>query len=253
MSIGNFSQTYAEARGKFLAAADAAGLDSHPHPLLGRDGEDPGAGRGALRPGRRAAVLLVSSGCHGVEGFCGSGVQVTLLQMPRCARRRAGQRRGHALPACAEPLGFSWWRRTTHENVDLNRNFQDFSQPLPRNTAYDSIAHLLVPADWPPTPAVQQATQAGFAAHGLPACRRRSGRPVRPPRGPVLRRPQPDLEPPGGAPGAAATTDSAAPGWPGSTCTPAWAPAAMASASSGRDDAATMARARAWWGGPDGR
>ena len=33
----------------------------------------------------------------------------------------------------------------------------------------DAIAHLLVPADWPPTPAVQQATQAWIAAHGLPA------------------------------------------------------------------------------------
>ena len=35
-----FSQSYAEARRKFLAATEAAGLDvhSHIHPLLGRDG-----------------------------------------------------------------------------------------------------------------------------------------------------------------------------------------------------------------------
>jgi hypothetical protein len=34
----HFSQTYAEARGKFIAAAEAAGLDveSHAHPMLGR-------------------------------------------------------------------------------------------------------------------------------------------------------------------------------------------------------------------------
>ncbi|HRD86570.1 MAG TPA: DUF2817 domain-containing protein, partial [Rubrivivax sp.] len=36
-----FAQSYAEARGLFLAAAQAAGLavESHAHPLPGRDGE----------------------------------------------------------------------------------------------------------------------------------------------------------------------------------------------------------------------
>ena len=36
-----FAQSYAEARDKFLAAAEGAGLDVEPHwhPLLGRDGE----------------------------------------------------------------------------------------------------------------------------------------------------------------------------------------------------------------------
>jgi hypothetical protein len=53
----------------------------------------------------------------------------------------------HAL----NPYGFSWWRRVTHENVDLNRNFHDFGRPLPANPAYDEIAGLLVPATWPPS------------------------------------------------------------------------------------------------------
>ena len=37
-----------------------------------------------VREGRRvaAALLLLSSACHGIEGFCGSGVQVALLQSP---------------------------------------------------------------------------------------------------------------------------------------------------------------------------
>ena len=38
------------------------------------------------------------------------------------------------------PYGFSWWRRTTHENVDLNRNFRDFATPPPANEQYDEIA-----------------------------------------------------------------------------------------------------------------
>jgi metal-dependent amidase/aminoacylase/carboxypeptidase family protein len=40
-AASHFAPSYAQARQMFLAAADAAGLDveSHPHPLLGRDGE----------------------------------------------------------------------------------------------------------------------------------------------------------------------------------------------------------------------
>jgi len=64
------------------------------------------------------------------------------------------------------PYGFSWWRRTTHENVDLNRNFRDFIQPLPRNEGYEAIAHLLVPATWPPSNDVEQALRGYATAHG---------------------------------------------------------------------------------------
>ena len=100
------------------------------------------------------ALLIISSACHGVEGFCGSGVQTALLHDAawRLVVRNAGVAvlYIHAL----NPYGFSWWRRTTQENVDLNRNFHDFSQPLPSNPRYDEIAPLLVPATWPPTPEV---------------------------------------------------------------------------------------------------
>ena len=166
-----FAQTYAEARAKFLAAADAAGLavQSHPHPLRGRDGEALAMDVARFGPADAAAVLLVSSACHGVEGFCGSGVQAALLADP--AFHAAAQAADvavlyvHAL----NPHGFSWWRRTTHENVDLNRNWQDFSQPLPENTAYDELAHLLVPPTWPPAPEVDAALADFVARRGAMA------------------------------------------------------------------------------------
>jgi len=63
------------------------------------------------------------------------------------------------------PYGFSWWRRTTHENVDLNRNFHDFAQPLPANEGYDAIAHWLVPREWP-SPEADAALAAYAAQHG---------------------------------------------------------------------------------------
>ena len=59
----------------------------------------------------------------------------------------------HAL----NPYGFSFLRRTTDENIDLNRNFHDFGQPLPANPGYRELHPLLVPEEWPPSPQVQAA------------------------------------------------------------------------------------------------
>ncbi len=138
-AAAHFSQSYAEARGRFLEAAGAAALpvQSHAHPLLGRDGEELAMDVVRDGPADAQALLVISSACHGVEGFCGSGVQVTLLR--DTAWREAADRAGVAVLYIhgLNPYGFSWWRRTTHENVDLNRNFHDFGAPLPRNAAYD--------------------------------------------------------------------------------------------------------------------
>ncbi|HWH81158.1 MAG TPA: M14 family metallopeptidase [Burkholderiaceae bacterium] len=170
MSAGeHFSQSYAEARAKFLEAAEAAGLDvqSHPHPMLGRDAEPLAMDVVRDGPADAAALLIVSSGCHGVEGFCGSGVQTALLR--DAAWRAAVAASGVALLYihALNPYGFSWWRRTTHENVDLNRNFHDFAAAaLPRNDGYDELAAAIVPAHWPPPPEAQAALQRYAQAHG---------------------------------------------------------------------------------------
>ena len=170
-AAAHFAPSYAQARRKFLAAAEAAGLDveSHAHPMLGRDGEL--LAMDVVREGPRdaKALLIVSSACHGIEGFCGSGVQHALLgdagwhELLR--ERQVAVLYVHAL----NPYGFSWWRRTTHENVDLNRNFHDFGRPLPANPAYDEIAALLVPPTWPPSAEVNAALQRYVAAQGLQA------------------------------------------------------------------------------------
>lgn len=163
-----FSQTYAEARDKFLNAARNAGLSvtGHEHPLRGRDGEVLATDVARLGPMDAENLLVLSSACHGVEGFCGSGVQVSLLG--DAGFRAASQRSGvavlfvHAL----NPYGFSWWRRTTQENVDLNRNFHDFSQALPDSPEYDEIAPWIVPDTWPPNSQVQELTMRYIAQHG---------------------------------------------------------------------------------------
>lgn len=168
MSSAFFAQTYAEARAGFMVAAAAAGLDvhSHRHPLLGHDGEVLAMDVARCGAAAAPALLIVSSACHGVEGFCGAGVQNALLA--DAGFHAAAQAAGvavlyiHAL----NPHGFSWWRRTTHENVDLNRNWQDFTRALPANPAYDEIAHLLLPTHWPPAPQVEAALAAYATQHG---------------------------------------------------------------------------------------
>jgi hypothetical protein len=150
----NFSQTYKEARNKFLAAADVAALDvhSHLHPMLGRDGEQLAMDVVFDGPTDAASLLIITSGCHGVEGFCGSGVQTTLLQDAAWRAAATDARVAVLYIHALNPHGFSWWRRTTQENVDLNRNFHDFSGPLPANSAYDDLAAAIVPPTWPPSP-----------------------------------------------------------------------------------------------------
>ena len=55
-----FSPSYAQARTRFLEAAAAAGLpiESHAHPLKGRDGED--LAMDVVRDGRRVADLFLT-------------------------------------------------------------------------------------------------------------------------------------------------------------------------------------------------
>jgi Protein of unknown function (DUF2817) len=163
-----FSSSYEQARSRFLEAAGRAGLqaESKPHPMKGHDGEQ--LAMDVVREGHPSAdkLLIVSSACHGVEGFCGSGVQIAALQDAQW--REHASRLGvavlyvHAL----NPYGFSHIRRATHENVDLNRNFQDFSKPLPVNEAYRVLEPLLLPDEWPPSPANNAAIGDYLATHG---------------------------------------------------------------------------------------
>lgn len=166
-----FAQSYQEARQKFLAAATAAGLavTSQRHPLRGRDGEELALDVARAGAMDAPAVLVLSSACHGVEGFCGSGAQVALLRDGSFQQRARDAGVAVLYVHALNPYGFSWWRRATHENVDLNRNFQDFSKPLPRNPAYDEVAHLIVPDQWPPSQQIQAAIERYIAERGIKA------------------------------------------------------------------------------------
>ncbi|MEN0106804.1 MAG: M14 family metallopeptidase, partial [Pseudomonas sp.] len=154
MSLSCFAQSYAQARQAFLNSCARRGLavESHIHPLPGRDGEQLAIDVALHGQADAPNLLVISSGCHGVEGFCGSAIQVDRLNddawFATSTRDDLAVLYIHAL----NPYGFSHLRRVTHENVDLNRNFLDFSQALPDNAEYRRLAPVLLPRKWPAGP-----------------------------------------------------------------------------------------------------
>ncbi|MDB5730744.1 MAG: hypothetical protein JWQ03_639, partial [Variovorax sp.] len=167
-----FSSSYAQARRKFLEACVLAGLriETHPHPLKGRDGEDLAMDVACDGPADAKHRLIISSACHGVEGHGGSGVQVFALHDAEWREKARAAGVGVIYVHALNPHGFSHRRRVTQENVDLNRNFVDFAQPLPVNKAYAKLHALLLPEQWPPTPQNQAAIDEWIGRHGLKAC-----------------------------------------------------------------------------------
>jgi hypothetical protein len=166
-----FSPSYAKARTKFLEGAASAGLPitSHRHPLPGRDGEVL-AMDVALDGSPDADMLLIlTSACHGVEGYCGSDVQVFALHDQEWRDKARAQGVAVLYIHALNPYGFSHIRRATHENVDLNRNFHDFDKPLPVNEAYRELQPLLLPAQWPPAPDNDAAVAQYIATRGATA------------------------------------------------------------------------------------
>jgi hypothetical protein len=146
MSPG-LSDTYEASRRRFLDAAASAGaaVASHVHPQRGLHDEELAIDVATIGSPDARSVLLVMSGTHGVEGFTGSALQHRWFEH-HAARQPDDQRA--VLVHAFNPYGFSWVRRVNEDNVDLNRNFVDWSQPPPANEAYGGLAHLLVPDDW---------------------------------------------------------------------------------------------------------
>lgn len=159
-----FSASYAKARRRFRDAAQHRGLgvESTVLDLPGADGETLAVDVVRDGPLDAARLLIVISGVHGPEGYCGSAIQTGLLELGPLEGLIDGPLRDtavlhiHAL----NPWGFSHSRRVTQENVDLNRNCVDFHAPLPVNAAYAEIHDLLLPATWPPAPAIEEALAA---------------------------------------------------------------------------------------------
>ncbi|MFT4271909.1 MAG: DUF2817 domain-containing protein [Pantoea sp.] len=127
---------YLPQRTRFLTAAERTGavISSYAHPLPGPQGENLYTDVALIGPASASRLMLVVSGTHGVEGYYGSDCQIAWLEALDV----------NALPADSavlmvhllNPWGAAHLRRVNEDNIDLNRNFVDFNQPLPANPGY---------------------------------------------------------------------------------------------------------------------
>jgi len=138
---------YWSGRELLLGSSEHAGarFEHHRHPLPGPNGEPvfTDVVRFGADPGEAHTVLFIASGTHGVEGHAGWGLQQLLIAGGRLDRLPAGV--AVVLIHAVNPYGMAWSRRVDHENVDVNRNFVDFTASLPSNPGYDDIDGILNP------------------------------------------------------------------------------------------------------------
>ncbi|MEH6402622.1 MAG: M14 family metallopeptidase [Sneathiella sp.] len=166
-----FSATYQEARSKFLKACEERSLTVQSHlndRAKGALGEDLFMDVARIGPLDAKNILIISSATHGGEGFCGSGLQVGMLR----------ENYFSALPSdtavllihAINPYGFSHIRRVNEDNIDLNRNFRDFSKKLPDNPAYREVHDWIIPSDWngPAHAAADTAIEDYISERGMP-------------------------------------------------------------------------------------
>ena len=170
----SFSETYGEARDKLMAALSQTGAAraAYDNPNRGPSGESLTTDTAWIGPQDAGRVMVVVSATHGVEGFSGSGVQIDWLhdRGPDRLPDDTAVLLVHALNC----HGFAWWRRVTEEGCDLNRNFVDFTKPLPENPGHDALADAFVPdsLDTPTLEVAETRIAAWRAEHGETAFQR---------------------------------------------------------------------------------
>jgi hypothetical protein len=160
------ARTYPDARARFVNSVTDTGArtSTEPHPLTGPDGGPLAIDVAEWGPPDAAEVVLVVSGTHGIEGFCGSAMQSGWIDAHADLLRSGPPRAARLVMVHAfNPFGFAWSRRVNEDNIDLNRNFIDWDAPPPHNDGYDSLAELLVPPTWDDT--TQERTSAELLAH----------------------------------------------------------------------------------------
>lgn len=140
-----FSSNYAEARQKFIDAAQSAGavVESLENPAPVPEGERLFTDLALIGPKDCASMIVLISGTHGVEGFAGSAVQTGLLRdgIDSDLPPNTSILMIHAL----NPYGFAHLRRFDEDNVDVNRNFLDHGKRHPENPEYENLAKFIAP------------------------------------------------------------------------------------------------------------
>ena len=141
-----FSETYLQARRRFLSAAEEAGARITTYEnLLARGplGHELYLDTAWFGPADATTVLFNTSGTHGAEGFGGSAAQIGWIREMGAASLPTGT--AMLMVHAVNPFGFAWGLRGTENNVDLNRNFLDHNGPHPDNPLYGELHPSLCP------------------------------------------------------------------------------------------------------------
>lgn len=167
-AIKHFSESYAEARTRFLDAVTRTGapLETFENPNgLGPRGEILATDVALYGPSDARNLLILVAGTHGVEAFAGSGAQTTMIESLRFAALPA--RTAVLLIHAINPYGFAWLRRVNEDNVDLNRNSIDFDRLPPPSDDFRALAPHLVPRDWAGLAPAEAVIRHFIEAHGF--------------------------------------------------------------------------------------
>jgi hypothetical protein len=146
-----FSLAYSEARTRFLEACRGrcATIHSYGYERRANDRVPDGLAIDTARfgPTNASRALVLISGTHGVEGFCGSACQVAFVVGESWNRLPTDT--SVLLIHGLNPFGFAALRRVDAENIDLNRNFvRDFGTLAKYNLEYDQLNSALNPTRW---------------------------------------------------------------------------------------------------------
>lgn len=155
-----FAADYAAAHARFRCACDRHEHSRYREFVYRQTGPDNGKLITALCwLGKRDAkrVLVLQSATHGVEGFCGSAIQVDCLDY--VFKSELHDDLAIVFIHALNPYGFAWLRRVNEDGVDLNRNFIDYNQALPLNPGYAEIATALLPLKEAEMPAANEYLQ----------------------------------------------------------------------------------------------
>ena len=140
-----FSTSYSQARQHLVRLLDETGHqhEAFANPSSGPDGDQ--LTTDVIFVGEESArkLVVVISGTHGVEFYCGSACQLGWLT----------QFDASDIPGdiallfihCINPYGAAWRRRVNEDNVDLNRNFVDHDKPCYQNPWYGELHDYLIP------------------------------------------------------------------------------------------------------------
>jgi hypothetical protein len=160
-----FSESYPEARQRFVSAAKDKGAEVSSYAIAQSD--ELTIDVATVGP-PTAPTVVITSGVHGVEGYLGSAIQLAWLDRYRASQDSQVK---FVLVHAVNPFGFAHDRRWNEDNVDLNRNFLvDQAAYAGASPRYQQLDPLLNP----PRPASRFdafTLKAIFAIlrHGMPA------------------------------------------------------------------------------------